>query len=232
MYISKEQLSRMIAFVGYGDFSGSKILFFGNEEGTSGGPDLEIEINRRCNQYLNEGIPILPGNPEAGFYIIPQIDRLVKSPMLSFQARLLLHLSYPEVDWFQTKSHKPARYECINAYQANLLYKESTPLIKSALVDLRPLPRSYESAWPYENLIQEKYNKAFSYGSQKNLGNFYQELSMRRSEVIRRLLNNSGQAKILIGIGAKEIKKRLLSQIFNGAQFDKIELGNRYCFHV
>ncbi len=232
MYISIDQLFRMIAFVGYGDFSNAEIIFFGNEEGTAGGPDLEIEINKRCHQYLNEGTPICSRNPEAGFYIIPQNNIIGNIPMLQFQARLLLHLINQKVDWFQTKANKPARFECIKAYTTYLLYKETSPLIKSALVDLGPLPRSNGNAWLYENLNRRQYDRAFSYENQDNIDNYYLELSLQRSKVIKRLLNKCGQAKILIGIGKKDIKKRFLTQAFNNPHFDILDLGNSFCHYT
>ena len=173
--MTEEQLRRMILFVGYGDYKNAKIIFFGNEEGLANDADLPSEIDIRCNHYYNEGICIIPNDPELGFYTIIQNngeDQYINSPMLLFQSRLMLHFNNHEVDWFQNAIDMPARFLCIKEYQKLLLYKEPQPLIKSALVDLRPLPRPNEGVvWPeeYEILNEHHYFQVFSYVNNINI---------------------------------------------------------------
>jgi len=226
MKISKEQLSKLNNFVGSGDFINANIIFFGNEEGL-GSLELKEAIKRRCNLHDKEDTPRLSNNI---FYRKNwEIEeKAVNSSMLQFQSRILLFLNNQNGNWFLKKDEEPILFQQIKEYQRAQLYRESISYkFKSALIDLRPLPRFTEKEWPYANINRSEYLKAFQFKRENGIAEDLLKLKNQRAQNIKTVFDSSKKAKVIVGIGDKHSKRNLFEQLYN-AYFTNIIEGK--CF--
>ncbi|TSI05295.1 hypothetical protein [Lysinibacillus sp. BW-2-10] len=237
-YLSNEEIDKLLAFIGYGDLQKSKIIFFGNEEGL-GGYELHNAIQAKCEVYGNNCESHLnKDNWKDGFYEIPEKidgpykkvmqklrgdlreDKSLFSPMLEFQARIALHLQYPNQEWFLTSSESKEgkdNYQIIKNYYQTSLYNQSSSL-NISLMDLRPFPRRNEKdEWPYANINRSEYLKAFKFENDENISAVCKELRNKRVAVLKRTIEFSS-ANLIIGIGDKESKRRFFEQNFRNNQ--------------
>lgn len=229
-FLSDEEKEKLLAFVGYGDFRKSSIIFFGNEEGLAEG-ELANALQEKVEVFAcHTDTYINRTDWHEGFYEIPEnipdsskkID--FKSPMLEYQARIVKHLLEPERNWFLKKGESEEEYiEAKKYYQKDYLYRrEST--FNISLLDLRPFPRKNEGGkWPYQNLDKSQYLRAFSFNPRCRISSEYKKLREDRAANLKRVILHS-DAQYIIGIGAKDVKKRFFEQNFENVNFEGISL--------
>jgi hypothetical protein len=169
--LSKEEYDKLLAFLGYGNFSEADIIVFGNEEGT-GGYSIEANVKARCNSYGKDRDgnyihSLSPNDWKDGYWDLqeneerPKIEKhllpeekiqeqgFVKGAFLPAISRMCLGLEAvsDEVDrWFQSYGANPTAGNQIKEHIRQKLFKKHEG-IQTALVDWRPLPRNNEKTW-------------------------------------------------------------------------------------
>lgn len=224
MKISNEQLKKLNYFCGSGDFPNANIIFFGNEEGL-GGKKLKEVIENRCNLYDNKNTIKLSNNKNIYYRKDWESDKkAINSSMLQFQARILLFLNNPKGNWFVKKGDDPDIFEQIKEYQRSQLYRECNNYkFKSALIDLRPLPRFVEKCWPYENVNECQYLKAFQFNIESGIGDKLLHFRNERAQIIKNLFDTSKKINVIVGIGDKKTKRNLFEKSYNAKFLEIIE---------
>jgi|GEM_PF-6427308 len=231
--ITKEQLAILNSFCGTGDFLNADIIFFGNEEGL-GGDNLEKVLSERIGESKRNNC-IIPNKPLNGHYRTTWAveKETARSQMLQFQVRLLLFLNNPKENWFALKEEAPLIFEQIKEYQRVNLYRENNNYnLKSALVDLRPLPRYNETEWPFKNLDRQQYISAFKFTKRAKVDKLYSDLKEERIKIIQNLFHACHNVKVIVGIGDKDSKKRFFEVLFVEIVFETIWLSDKTCFHA
>lgn len=221
MQITTTLLDRLTPWFGYGNFREAQVIFFGNEEGLSGRADrLELMLKARAELLGNDPQNWINDNRESGCWessgrdadkkLVAYINKLTgeqeewvpftKSPMLQYQARLLLALEEPNQDWFV--SGESEVFEIVKKYVADCLYTDKAK-IKSGLVDLRTLPRANEKEWPF-SLNESEYKRAFTYNRNSSKSSLF-ELAEKRANVLKTVFE-SFPSPVIIGIGDRYAK--------------------------
>lgn len=227
--IADHELDILNAFCGYGSLPDANIIFLGSEEGLDYKNITDV-INIRMKR-AEKNVPLDGKDISNGHYMIAEDEdgsgKIIQ--MIQYQARLLLHLNDPAVNWFQSSGQNPKAWHIIKDYHFNQIYHEGPQWkYRSALTELRPLPRRNESEWPFLNIDNKAYKKAFQFESDRCNDRKVDDLRNRRVEILRRVFENAPGLKLIIGIGDKRSKKNFLENNFetvlsplqiNGRQF-------------
>jgi len=137
----------------------------------------------------------------------------INSPFLQFISRIVRALEGKSGKWFAPKDHCDVWEEIVN----NEFYSES-----AQLVDIRPLPRANESAWPYENIHERNYLNGFK--NVKSKDEFVQKLINQKVESIQEQIRSYKKLKYIVAPGAASMKKKFLELIFPDTKFTAIEV--------
>ena len=241
-FLEENEKEKLLAFCGYGHYPTAQIAFLGNEEGLAG-YELPFGIKARCASFgLNPdtyiGSSWRNGYYEMGEIVDPLFEKemlrlrgslrppgKLKSPMLEFQARMMLFMEHGFTgDWFKKSTEDPHSYVLITDYYRNIGRYESSGLYKrsakigSALLDLRPFPRRDEgkagNKWPYANINEKQYNKAFSFQDLPGITEEYKQLRDIRAQYLMNAITTY-RFPIIIGIGDKESKRHFFERYFD-----------------
>ncbi len=252
--ISKDQYTRLISYIGCGNFPKADILFFGNEEGT-GTFSIEANVEARCSTFGKDAGSSAAnytfGNPDQNGYwessAIGGRDKVVeylrakgenpvvtdntRSSFLTSISRMVLALekrdTVPLDHWFQS-SNVDGIQKQIKEFALKELFCPRKG-IQTALSDWRHLPRPKEGAW-YEayqltDTIQAKYLRAYNQFAD-GVEDSFSNYS-RDVEKRRRLLMNAfeqSSATILIGLGGANGFKKEVLSHMFGVSFEPVEL--------
>ncbi|MGG0937057.1 hypothetical protein ABHN11_13215 [Brevibacillus centrosporus] len=238
-FLEQHEKEKLLAFCGYGHYPTAKIAFMGNEEGL-GGYELKYGIKARSAAFGSNPKTYFGSTWRDGYFEIgEESDHLfnqemlqirgslrrpeeLSSLMLEYQARIMLHVENGFTgNWFQTSPKEPTAYKLIKDYYRNVgqyehsgLYKKNAK-VGSALLDLRPFPRRDEGQtgkhWPYHNIKQSQYNRAFSFHDQSGLKEEYKQLRDARAQYLTRAISTY-RFPLLIGIGDKASKKNFFER--------------------
>lgn len=244
-FLEENEKQKLLAFCGYGHYPTAQIAFLGNEEGLAG-YEMEYGIKARCATFGQNPDTYIGSTWTDGYFELgEEVDLRFKdemmqlrgnllptkklfSNMLEFQARIMLHLEHGfSGDWFQKSQQNPHNYSIIADYYRNEgdygntgLYRRGSK-IGSALLDIRPFPRRDEgktgNKWPYDNIDEKQYLKAFSFQERKGLTDEYKLMRDIRAQYLMKAITTY-RFPILIGIGDKESKRYFFERYF-GAEF-------------
>ena len=146
-----------------------------------------------------------------------------KSVPLQFLSRMVLALEDSPnnwEDWFLYAKENGKKWDRVVEFIGTGLFCEREG-IKTALVDLRPIPRKTEEwktggkhgPWPYSGGVQEKqYLKIFSDGIVKNIDEKHQKLWRKRIGYLENLFFIA-KAPVIFLPGARVIKCKIVRQI-------------------
>lgn len=243
--LSAEEYQKLNAFVGYGDIPNASIIFLGNEEGLAGsnvrtgvkarlemfGGDPDYYINREdwTQGYFELGINSYKKTKEylegAGE---PDIERKNSIPILEFQTRLIHYLQDTNDKWFRSRTEDDRTFEIVKNYYLNHTLYSEIDSFKTALLDLRPLPRHTQDQrgdlWPYPSINEKDYYRAFHF-TRPIKPKFTNSQTYRMDRV--RVLKNAicaSKAPLIIGIGDRNNKKHfILDYLLDEKENVKIE---------
>jgi hypothetical protein len=203
MYISSEQLKTLMKHRGYGvgeeDSNKVQTLIIGNESGIGSASNVEEFIKDLEGKEF-----IKKGNSE---------HVRIHSPFLQFISRIVRALEKKSGKWFAAKDQCDVWEDIVN----NHFYSET-----AQLVDFRPLPRPYESMWPYENIHERNYLNGFK--NLKSKDEFVQELISQKVLAIQEQIRSCKNLKYIIAPGAATMKKKFLELVFPEMKFVAIEV--------
>jgi len=203
MNISSEQLKTLMNHRGYGvgerDPNKVQTLIIGNESGIGNAANVEEFIKDLEGKEF-----IKKGNSEHG---------RIHSPFLQFISRIVQALEKKSGNWFAAKDQCDVWEEIVN----NHFYSDT-----AQLVDIRPLPRSNESVWPFENIQEGKYLNGFNNLQSKD--EFVQELINQKVHAIQEQIRSYKNLKHIIAPGAANTKKKFLELVFPEMKFNAIEV--------
>jgi len=199
--INDASLDKLLSHLGYGvgelEPNLVEVLVIGNESGTGG---------QSLNEFLNNTHVIKQESSNDA------IDATKTSPFLQYIKRLSLYMQDGNEKWFKSKRN----FECAEDF--SWITKEWCGS-NTHLIDIRPLPRTNESQWPYEafNINEALYLEAFN-NFNLNAKAPYGEWVMRRKIHLNQQLALYPNLKYIIAPGAQFMKKTFLENCF---PFDK-----------
>jgi alpha-L-arabinofuranosidase len=203
MNISSEQLKILMDHRGYGvgeeDPKKVQTLIIGNESGIGNASNVEEFIkDLEGKEFIKKG---------KSEYV------RIHSTFLQFISRIVRALEKKSGNWFAAKDQCYVWEEIVN----NHFYSET-----AQLVDLRPLPRRNESAWPYENIHERNYLNGFK--NLKSKDEFVQELLNQKVHSIQEQIRSYKNLEHIIAPGAATMKKKFLELVFPEIRFFAIEI--------
>lgn len=208
--ISQDVLEKLINHIGYGvgesDPSSVEVLIIGNESGT-GGKSLEDFLN-------STHVAKQESSNDA-------IDATKISPFLQYIKRLSLYMQDGNENWFKSKRN----FEPTEDFSR--ITKDWCGS-NTHLIDIRPLPRTNETQWPYEpfNIDKAHYLEAFN-NFNVNATAPYGEWVKRRKIHLNNQLTSYPNLKYIIAPGAHFMKKTFLENCFPfDNPFTRIEFVN------
>jgi hypothetical protein len=199
--INDAALEKLLSHIGYGagesDPNLVEVLIIGNESGT-GGQSLDDFLNSTHVAKLETS------NDSK--------DATKTSPFLQYIKRLSLYMQDGKEVWFKSKRN----FESTEDFS---LITQDWCGSNTHLIDIRPLPRTNESQWPYEafNIDKVQYLDAFNTFN-VNATAPYGEWVMRRKTHLNQQLASYPNLKYIIAPGAQFMKKTFLENCF---PFDK-----------
>jgi hypothetical protein len=217
MKLSKEQYELLNAYIGQGNFTSAHYVFFGNEFGLSESATILTYLTRIKSYILKNNIYVLNDKWENGFMLTEADCAPVKSIFIQFISRLILALESNNDKWFNKLSIEDKLI--LNYYIEKRLNRED-----ECIINLRPLPRSTERVWPYDNISQKDYIKTYNFLLKNGLSEslrihcdqkstLVNHLGFTRTEILQKLFKNLDN-KILIGIGDKRNKRKFIESIY------------------
>lgn len=223
MKLSSEQYKIFESYIGQGNFNSAQYVFFGNEFGLSESANIFTYLTRIKSYLLRDNIHVLNDKWENGF-MLPEADCApIKSVFIQFISRLILALESNDDKWFNKLNTEEKLI--LNNYIEKRLNRED-----ACIINLRPLPRSTERVWSYDNISQKDYIRSYNF-LLKNTSNVshvihYDQkdtlmdniLFTNRILILQKLLQNLDN-KILIGIGDKRNKRKFIETIYSNIVF-------------
>jgi hypothetical protein len=198
-HLSNKQYQLLNAYIGQGNFTSAHYVFFGNEFGLSESATILTYINRIKSYILKDNIYVLNDKWENGFMLTEADCAPIKSIFIQFISRLILTLESNDDKWFNKLNIDDKLI--LNTYIEKRLNRED-----ACIINLRPLPRSTERVWPYDNISQKDYIKSYNFLLKNHQTNF-------RIEILQKLFKDLDN-KILIGIGDKRNKRKFIESIY------------------
>jgi len=218
MTLTNEQLGILFRCIGGGPIDKAKILVFGNELGTAeGGGNTETTINKFINDWKSH--PVL----RIGKGFVPiHIGLLpVNSVFLQCVSRMALAIRHKEPRFFDVLTGEGRAV--LNKYILEELYRTET-----AVINLRPLPRSTERHWDYTNVNESSYQNLFNFTLYRKQDDPWKQLRMEAMKSAFQLAKNS----LILGSGDRHNKKAFLEIIYPGVQFKNVSLPNDIQIYV
>ncbi len=217
-----KDIEKLVRFCGYGNYDSANVIFLGNEEGLGGG-EIEGEVRKRIEDYWNHGTALDGRSNENGYYVKGNGGGNARGHFLLFSARLMLWLNdQSDGDYyFKTQAEDYKAFDTIRNYKMDTLYNEEMDKFdyRSALLDLRPLPRAQENMMYslYEKIDKDfnwqQYKKAFQFNS-KRVDDYHLYLRGERARILQNIFNRDVDIRVIIGIGAKADKRRFFEEYF------------------
>lgn len=194
MILTKKDKEIFYKLIGHGNPFFAQFIFFGNEHGLANTNINDYLIKLKYNLNNNKIIYVKDHYLWDITNKVPQTSIYIK-----FISLLLLSLETNSEEWF-----KPLNQA--QKIQLNNFIKEEYSR-KVCTINLRPLPRSSEANWIYENIDKKSYLKEFNF-KLKSLDN-------SNSKRIKILLEILTLDTIKIGVGDKKNKEQFFKKSLN-----------------
>ena len=204
--------------VGGGPIDKAKIVVFGNELGCAeAGGNTEATIAKFSKDWTSH--PVL----ELGNGFVPlHIGTLpVNSVFLQCISRLALAMRYKDDRFFDSLTGEGRAF--LNKYILEELYRTET-----AVINLRPLPRSTEKVWDYTNINENRYQNMFNFTLLVAPDSPWKQL---RLSVLKEAFKKAQNALIL-GSGDRHNKKEFLKLMYEDIKFESKTLENNIQIYV
>lgn len=211
MILTTEQIELLFKCIGGGPIDRASIVMFANELGTAEAPTTKEAIEKFQRDWTSN--PVYPVGE--GFFTTTIGSLPVNSIFLQFVARMALAVYHKDERFFGTLSG-PGK-AVLNSYIMNELYRTDV-----AVINLRPLPRSTEKHWDYENIEEKGYLNLFNFTSRRSHESSWKNLRLSAMKNAFDLCKNS----LILGSGDKHNKKAFLETIYDGIKFEYITLNN------
>lgn len=212
MILTNEQISLLFRCVGGGPIDRASIVVFGNELGTAeGAGNTQATIETFQRDWTSK--PVMQVGE--GFVTTSIGSLPVNSIFLQFISRMALAIRHKEERFFDQLTLEGRAF--LNNFIMNELYRTDT-----AIINLRPLPRTSENHWDYENIEEKGYNNLFNFTSRRSHESSWKNLRLSAMKNAFDLCKNS----LILGSGDKHNKKAFLETIYNGVKFEYITLNN------
>ena len=209
-YFYNDILDNLLCHIGYGvgesDPNLVELLIVGNESGTGGLTLID---------FLN-GYHVSKDEPADA-----SKDATRTSPFLQYIKRFSLYMQDGNEKWFNSK-------RTFNPVEDFGKITQDWCGRNTHLIDIRPLPRTNESQWPYEvfNINKALYIDAFNTFN-ANAASPYGEWVKRRKSHLNQQLASYPNLKYIIAPGAIYMKKNFLENCFPfDRPFTKIDFIN------
>lgn len=202
--------------------------------------DISKEKQILLNQHLGQGKPnaslvFFDSDPETPHYPIKNIidfliltspkykcgdgftiDEAYSHPTTSdsarFISRLTLAIKHKDSRWVNNLSN-------LGNISINKHIFESNNNKDICLINLRPLPYHTRDTWVYSNINIKEYNKTWNFTLKRQV---IDELKTNRISYFKSFFEYS--LGLIIGVGDKENKKKVLEQIYPKIKFEEIDL--------
>lgn len=205
MTLTTEQLELLHRCVGTGPINRASIIFFGNEFGTAAGPTLERTLTIYESTWKQSMIPLGPG-----FMTLNVTSMPVSSIFLQYVSRLALAIKYEEPRFLEELSSQGKAF--VNNFILNKLYRNDT-----AVINLRPLPRSTERIWPYTNYNEKEYLRLYNFNLKKRPSDSWSEL---RINTLRTTFDHAKDS-LIIGVGDRDNKRAFFEYLWPDVKFEE-----------
>lgn len=218
MILTNGQMKLLFRCVGGGPIDKAKIVMFGNELGTAeGGGSTETTIESFKKDWTS--YPVLKVGP--GF-VTTHIGTLpVNSVFLQGVSRMALAIRHKESRFFNVLTGEGRAV--LNKYILEELYRTET-----SVINLRPLPRSTERHWDYENIDENRYQSLFNFTLSRTQESPWKDLRITVLKEAFKLAKNS----LILGAGDRHNKKAFLTLVYPGIKFKSIKLENNIQIYV
>ena len=191
-----------------------EILFIGNESGTAG---------RSVQDYIERLTYPEKYKSEANIDSEKESSPQRRSPMLQYMNRLRLYSIDLNPQWLKPKSEMES-----DLYDR--VINESWCAGNTVhLLDIRPLPRPTEDKWPYVNIDQKLYLRAFNRFDSEGSNPYTDWVRIRKTH-LQKKIETFTTIKCIIGAGNPNMKMKFLKELFPQVQFDSIigQSGNKF----